>query len=112
MSVLSDLLAANRRYSEAFEGAELPATPRLAVAVLTCMDARIVPHRLLGLEEGDAHVLRNAAGRASGDALRSLLLRAGVWPLLRQHPFAKIADPAVRPKAIFVSAAPSVGWSS
>lgn len=74
MSVLRDLLAANGRYADGFSGSELPATPRLALAILTCMDARIVPHRLLGLEEGDAHVIRNAGGRASGDALRSLIL--------------------------------------
>lgn len=67
------LLAAAERYAAGFRFGDLPPPPRLAVAILTCMDARIVPHRLFGLEEGDAHVLRNAGGRASADALRSLI---------------------------------------
>jgi carbonic anhydrase len=48
--------------------------PARHFAVLTCMDARLVPARLLGLEEGDAHVIRNAGGRASEDAIRSLII--------------------------------------
>ena len=70
----SDPLAANRRYAASFTSSGLPATPARAIAVLTCMDARIDPQALLGLELGDAHVLRNAGGRASDDALRSLIV--------------------------------------
>lgn len=72
--MLGRLLAANRRYAETFDHGDLEAPPALRVAVLTCMDARIVPHRLLDLAEGDAHVIRNAGGRASPDALRSLVV--------------------------------------
>lgn len=53
---------------------ELPTPPSKALAIVTCMDARIVPHALFGLDPGDVHVLRNAGGRATPDVLRSLLL--------------------------------------
>lgn len=72
--MLDRLLAANRRYAEGFAHGDAQAPPRLGVAVVTCMDARIVPHRLLGLQEGDAHVIRNAGGRVSDDAVRSLIV--------------------------------------
>ena len=74
MSVIPELLAANDRYADRFDRGDLPSPPGRRVAVLTCMDARLLPHRFLGLEEGDAHVIRNAGGRASDDALRSLIL--------------------------------------
>jgi carbonic anhydrase len=72
MSVVAEVLAANERYAAGFGAAALPAPPRLHLAVLTCMDARLDPMRLLGLELGDAHVLRNAGALATDDALRSL----------------------------------------
>lgn len=53
---------------------DLPTPPRKALAIVTCMDARVVPHQLFGLEPGDVHVLRNAGGRVTTDVLRSLLL--------------------------------------
>ena len=74
MSVIPELLAANDRYADRFAAGDLPSPPGRRVAILTCMDARLLPHRFLGLEEGDAHVIRNAGGRASDDALRSLIL--------------------------------------
>ncbi|HEV2107783.1 MAG TPA: carbonic anhydrase [Thermomicrobiales bacterium] len=74
MSELPALLAANARYAEAFASGDLPAPPRRHLAVLTCMDARVDPLRVLGLDLGDAHVIRNAGGRASDDAIRSLAL--------------------------------------
>ena len=74
MSALPDLLAANARYAAVFTKGELPSAPARRVAVLTCMDARLDPERFLGLQEGDAHVIRNAGGRASGDAIRSLII--------------------------------------
>ncbi len=74
MSDLPALLAANADYAAAFARGDLPAPPRRHLAVVTCMDARVDPLRLLGLDLGDAHVIRNAGGRASDDAIRSLAL--------------------------------------
>ena len=73
MSVIQEFLDANAAYASSFHKGDLPMPPARKVAVLTCMDARIVPSRILGLEEGDAHVIRNAGGRAE-DALRSLII--------------------------------------
>jgi carbonic anhydrase len=73
MSVIDELLEANREYVKTFDRGDLPMPPGRRLAVVTCMDARIVPSRQLGLEEGDAHVIRNAGGRAR-DALRSLVI--------------------------------------
>jgi len=73
MSVIDELVEANRQYAGRFAKGGLPMPPRRKVAVVTCMDARILPSRALGLEEGDAHVIRNAGGRAQ-DALRSLII--------------------------------------
>ena len=66
------LLEHNRRYSEAFDRTQLTAAPRRGLAVLTCMDARIDLAGALGLEVGDAHVIRNAGALATEDAIRSL----------------------------------------
>ena len=74
MVVLDDLLAANEGYAAGFAKGDLPMPPGRQVAVLTCMDARMDPAKFLGLEEGDAHVIRNAGGRASEDAIRSLTI--------------------------------------
>lgn len=68
------IVAANRRYAAAFEDPGLPAEPRRQLAVVTCMDARLDVFAALGLELGDAHVLRNAGGVVTDDVLRSLLL--------------------------------------
>jgi carbonic anhydrase len=71
----TDQLVENARaYVESFERSELPAAPSKGVAVLACMDARITPTRILGLNEGEAHVLRNAGGVVTDDAVRSLAL--------------------------------------
>ena len=70
-----DLRAANDRYAAAWgEKASLAREPARRLAVLTCMDARVDPAHALGLEEGDAHVIRNAGGVATDDALRSLVI--------------------------------------
>ncbi len=74
MPVLQELLAANERYAAEFTQGHLPMPPGRHVAVLTCMDARLDPAKFLGLAEGDAHVIRNAGGRASEDAIRSLII--------------------------------------
>ena len=73
MSVIPEFLKANERYASVFEKGGLPLPPARRVAVVACMDARLDPARILGLEEGDAHVIRNAGGRAA-DALRSLVI--------------------------------------
>lgn len=71
---LSALLDANRDYSETFDKSGLASPPAKRFAILTCMDARMDPAKFAGLEEGDAHVIRNAGGRASDDAIRSLII--------------------------------------
>ena len=73
--VLNEVLGANSRYvSEFGDKGELPMPPARKFAILTCMDARLDPAKFAGLEEGDAHVIRNAGGRASDDAIRSLVI--------------------------------------
>jgi carbonic anhydrase len=73
--VLEEVLAANASYASSFgDKSKLALPPARKVAILTCMDARIDPAKLAGLREGDAHVIRNAGGRASDDALRSLVI--------------------------------------
>src|SRR6059036_3232980 len=74
MSVVDEFRKANDAYASSFQKGDLPMPPARHVAVLTCMDARLLPARFLGLEEGDAHVIRNAGGRASDDAIRSLAI--------------------------------------
>jgi carbonic anhydrase len=73
MSEVSTFLKANERYAASFAKGHLPMPPSRRVAVVACMDARLDPARVLGLEEGDAHVVRNAGGRAA-DAVRSLVI--------------------------------------
>jgi carbonic anhydrase len=74
-SILDEVLAANKNYSESFgDKAKLALPPARRFAVLTCMDARLDPAKYAGLSEGDAHVIRNAGGRASDDAIRSLVI--------------------------------------
>jgi carbonic anhydrase len=73
--VLSEVLSANESYAADFGAkGDLPMPPGRAFAVLTCMDARLDPAKYAGLAEGDAHVIRNAGGRASDDAIRSLVI--------------------------------------
>ena len=74
MSVAEEFQKANEAYASSFNKGDLPMPPARHVAVLTCMDARLHPSRFLGLEIGDAHVIRNAGGRASDDAIRSLAI--------------------------------------
>ncbi|GHO87022.1 beta-class carbonic anhydrase [Dictyobacter formicarum] len=73
MSIVDEFLQANNAYAAHFQKGDLPLPPARKVAVLACMDARLDPARILGLEEGDAHIIRNAGGRAA-DALRSLVI--------------------------------------
>jgi carbonic anhydrase len=72
--ILDAVLAANASYAQGFDKGDLPMPPRRHFAILTCMDARLDPAKYAGLSEGDAHVIRNAGGRASDDAIRSLVI--------------------------------------
>ncbi len=72
--ILTEVLAANEEYAASFDKGDLPMPPGRNFAILTCMDARLDPAKYAGLSEGDAHVIRNAGGRASDDAIRSLVI--------------------------------------
>src|SRR3954466_8647344 len=73
--ILDEVLSANTKYAENFgDKGYLPLPPSRHFAILTCMDARLDPAKYAGLAEGDAHVIRNAGGRASDDAIRSLVI--------------------------------------
>ena len=75
MAVLDEVLSANEEYAASFGAkSELALPPARRFAILTCMDARLDPAKYAGLSEGDAHVIRNAGGRASDDAIRSLVI--------------------------------------
>jgi carbonic anhydrase len=74
MSSTDELLRNNEAFAKTFDGADLPAPPAKKVAVIACMDARLNPHAILGLEAGDAHVLRNAGGVVTDDEIRSLAI--------------------------------------
>ena len=74
MSVTDELLQNAERYAETFDKGDLPLPPAKRVAVLACMDARLNPYALLGLSEGDAHVIRNAGGVVTDDEIRSLAI--------------------------------------
>src|SRR5215471_18764312 len=74
MSHTDELVRRNEAYSRSFEKGDLPLPPARHVAIVACMDARLDVHELLGLDEGDAHVIRNAGGAVTDDAIRSLAI--------------------------------------
>jgi carbonic anhydrase len=74
LSVTDELLKNNAAYAESFEKEDLPLPPARGVAVVACMDARLDVHKILGLEEGDAHVIRNAGEVITDDEVRSLTI--------------------------------------
>ena len=74
MSTTDELLRNNERYAESFDKGELPMPPAKQIAIDTCMDARLSPYVMLGLSEGDAHVIRNAGGVITDDEIRSLMI--------------------------------------
>jgi carbonic anhydrase len=74
MSVTDELLENNGRYAGSFTKGDLSLPPARGLAVVACMDARLDVHRILGLQEGDAHVIRNAGGVVTDDAIRSLAI--------------------------------------
>src|SRR5918998_2567378 len=74
MAVTDELLRNNERYAESFDKGDLPSPPAKGVAVVACMDARLNVYGMLGLEEGDAHVITNAGGVITDDEIRSLTI--------------------------------------
>ena len=74
MTTIDELVANADAYSESFAGGDLPLPPAKHVAIVACMDARLNPYGLLGLREGDAHVIRNAGGVITDDEIRSLAI--------------------------------------
>jgi carbonic anhydrase len=74
MTTTDNVLRNNDKYSSSFQKGNLPMPPAKKLAVVACMDARLDVHRILGLEEGDAHVIRNAGGVVTDDAVRSLVI--------------------------------------
>jgi carbonic anhydrase len=74
MSATDELLRNAQAYADSFDKGDLPLPPAKKVAVVACMDARLSPYGILGLEEGDAHVIRNAGGVVTDDAIRSLAI--------------------------------------
>lgn len=74
MSAFDDVLEANARYAQTFVDTGRPGKAARGLAVITCMDSRISPLRMLGLQDGDAKIMRNAGARVTGDVLRTLVL--------------------------------------
>ena len=74
MPVTDELLANNEEYVASFDKGDLPIPPARKLAIVSCMDARVVPTRILGLREGDAHIIKNAGGVVTDDAIRSLAI--------------------------------------
>jgi len=74
MSVIDELLTANHEYMQGFRVGSLPMVPARKLAIVACMDARLILSHMLGLKAGDAHLIRNAGGIVTEDALRSLIL--------------------------------------
>jgi carbonic anhydrase len=74
MSAIDDTLRGNERHADGFDRGDLPGPPAKKLAIVTCMDARIDVHKALGLEEGDAHVIRNAGAVITDDEIRSLAI--------------------------------------
>lgn len=78
MAVVDELLKSNQKFARTFKQGDLPMPPARNVAILTCTDARLDPLKFLGLRLGDADVIRNAGGRATDDAIRSLIISSHV----------------------------------
>jgi carbonic anhydrase len=74
MTAIDELLANNEAYAAQFNKSDLPLPPARKLAIIACMDARVSPYALLGLREGDAHVIRNAGGVVTDDEIRSLAI--------------------------------------
>src|SRR5205809_7272430 len=90
MSIMDRFRKKNEKYATDFDKGDTPMPPAQRFVVLTCMDARLQPEAFLGMEIGDGHVIRNAGGRASDDALRSLIISSR---LLRPQEYADVHHP-------------------
>jgi carbonic anhydrase len=90
MSTTDELLRNNEAYAAVFDAGALPMPPGKRLAVLSCMDARVIPSRILGLEPGDAHIIKNAGGVVTDDAIRSLAISPNLLGteeiVLNHHP--------------------------
>jgi carbonic anhydrase len=74
LGVIDEAIRANKLYAQNFSGGHLPAPPALGLAIVTCKDARLMVEPMLGLKQGDAHIIRNAGGIVTEDVIRSLLI--------------------------------------
>jgi carbonic anhydrase len=74
MTAIDEVLRSAEQYAARFDKADLPRPPGRKLAVVACMDARLIPTKVLGLQEGDAHVIRNAGGMVTDDTIRSLAI--------------------------------------
>ena len=108
MSVTDDLLHHAETYAAGFTRGDLPMPPALPVAVVACMDARLNPYGLLGLSEGDAHVIRNAGGVITDDEIRSLVISQRLLGTRDRISSSVITPPALR----MTWASPSLSPSS
>ena len=86
MSATDQFLQNNGKYAEGFAKGQLPLPPATGVAVVACMDARLHVSKILGLEEGDAHIIRNAGGVVTDDEIRSLAISQHLLGDDRDHP--------------------------
>ena len=114
MSTTDQLLDNARRYADGFDKGDLPLPPARKVAVVACMDARLDPQKVLGLAEGDGHVIRNAGGVVSDDAIRSLAISqrllqedVGVKPEWAAEAFPEL-DEDVRQSIARIKASPFI----
>src|SRR5690349_6340789 len=88
MSQIDELVANNEAYAQSFDKGDLPLPPARKIAIIACMDARVSPYALLGLREGDAHVIRNPGGVVSDDEIRALAIarrRLGTAEIMLNH---------------------------
>jgi carbonic anhydrase len=115
--MFDDVLEANRRYQAAFHDTGLQGTAAKGLAVLTCIDSRIDPLAMLGLERGDAKIIRNAGARVTDDALRSLVLAVNLLNVSRvcvvQHTDCAMVgrtDDDIRARITALSGADAGGW--
>src|SRR5881398_3551442 len=108
MSATDELVENSKRYAESFDKADLPLPPAKKVAVVACMDARLLPTRVLGLEEGDAHVIRNAGGVVTDDDFkRQIQDETGVKPEWAAESFTDL-DEDVRQSIARIKASPFI----
>src|SRR5918997_639825 len=108
MSVTDELLHNNEAYAESFDKTDLPLPPAKGVAVVTCMDARLNVYGMLGLQEGDAHVIRNAGGVLTDDELKQQIQEeAGIKPHFSMEAFPDLEED-VRQSIARIQASPFI----